>query len=116
MSNHKVLIEELLRGSLRDGLSQERATQLFDALKDAVAHRERADARLARAEKIIAEQRAVIEKINNQAVCFNMDGDAGNERMLRDIATISEAALALTLDEEQKQDDYTPNDDMQGME
>ena len=32
----------------------------------------------------------------------NMDGDAGNERMLRDIATISEAALALKLDEEQK--------------
>lgn len=48
---------------------------------------------LTRAFVIVTE---ALEKIANQAVCVNMDGDDGNERMLKDILQIADNALDKT--------------------
>jgi hypothetical protein len=40
------------------------------------------------------QMREALQKIAGQAVCVNMDGDAGNERMLKYIQDIADEALA----------------------
>lgn len=42
------------------------------------------------------QMRQALEQISNQAVCVNMDGDEGNERMLKYIMEVADNALAAT--------------------
>src|SRR3990167_1038674 len=52
------------------------------------------NANISKLEAEAAAMRVALDKIEGQAVCFNMDGDAGNETMLRNIANMARAALS----------------------
>ena len=47
-----------------------------------------------RLHKAASDLVAALDQIEGQAVCVNMDGDQGNERMLKHIAEIARAARA----------------------
>ena len=100
MNNHKSLIEEAERRWLA-GTDKTRAEVMVEVLREALTE---VEARVARAESIIAEQRASLTAARQKLESYYLANGGvyvGGVEYSRLVAQIN-AALALKLDEEQK--------------